>query len=249
MELGPELIALLTRLQGLDPASLDDLLQDANGAPGAIPAVAVAPVVAPALPGIRIPLSNALPRSILEKFRVPEADPLLAHYATYLPAFNQVHPGSEEAQFADILTLAEAERPILVVGVMRNNVPELVPLWGPARHLDPPYSRTSAHEAPVIFCRDVVRGNLPASARFDCDWLVTEALELLAEDVFLAKIINCALGATSVPEAILDNREDLYVAQAAVLPACLVPDLLLLRRDPVAAWRLLRARATTLGLL
>jgi hypothetical protein len=47
-----------------------------------------------------------------------------------------------------------------------------------------------------------------------------------------------------------DNlKEDLYVAQAAVLPGCLAPDLLHLSRDPVAAWRLLHARAAELGLL
>jgi hypothetical protein len=43
-----------------------------------------------------------------------------------------MYPCHEEARFADILTLAEAEHPILLVGVVCNNVPELVPLWGPA---------------------------------------------------------------------------------------------------------------------
>jgi hypothetical protein len=64
---------------------------------------------------------------------------------------------------------------------MWSNSPELTPLWGPAQHLDPPYARTSAHEARVAFCRDVVQGNLPASTRFDCDWLVIETLEILEE--------------------------------------------------------------------
>jgi hypothetical protein len=173
----------------------------------------------------------------------------LPHYRTFLPPFEQVFPGSEATRFADVLTLAEAECPILVVGVMRNNAPKLVPLWGPALHLDPPYSRTSAHEASVLFCQDVVGGNLPASTLFNCDWLMTEGLELLQEDLFLKKLAACPLGADSVLEADTDAGEDLYVAQAMVLPGCLVPDLLVHLRNPVVAWRLLCARATELDLL
>jgi hypothetical protein len=70
----------------------------------------------------------------------------------------------------------------MVVGVMRDNVPELTLLWGPTRHLD--YARTTAHDAHVCFCRDVVLGNLPSSITFDGDWLVTESLELLPLDAF-----------------------------------------------------------------
>jgi hypothetical protein len=194
-------------------------------------------------------LSLAPSRTLLEKFRLPESDPLLPHYGTYLPPFARVFPGSEEARFAEVLTLAEAERPVLVVGVMRNNTPELIPLWGASRHLDPPYSRTSSHEIPVFFWRDVVGDDLPASALFECDWLVTETLELLQEDLFIAKLASCPMGADSVPELVADAREDLYVANAVVLPGCLVPDLLRHPRNPVAAWRLLRARATELGLV
>jgi hypothetical protein len=75
------------------------------------------------------------------------------------------------------------EHPILLVGIMRNNAPELVPLWGPAQHLDPPYNSTSAHEACVLFGHDVVQGDFLASTRFDCDWLVTESLELLSRRI------------------------------------------------------------------
>jgi hypothetical protein len=135
------------------------------------------------------------------------------------------------------------------VGVMRNNVPELVPLWGPARHLDPPYARTSSHEAYVLFCRDVVQGNLPSSTRFDCDWLVTENIKLLVEDAYEAKVGASTPGANSVPKLDSDDKEDLYVPQAAILPGCLVPELLRCPRNPVAAWLLLRARATELGIL
>jgi hypothetical protein len=86
--------------------------------------------------GIRNAVSTLPSRSFVEKFRAPEAEPLLPHYATFLPPYEQVIPGSKEARFSDILTLSEAERPIMLVGVMRSNTPELVPLWGPARHLD-----------------------------------------------------------------------------------------------------------------
>jgi hypothetical protein len=55
-----------------------------------------------------------------------------SHYGTYLPPlYKRVYPGSEVARFADLLTLSKAERPILLVGVMRNNARELIPLWGP----------------------------------------------------------------------------------------------------------------------
>jgi hypothetical protein len=39
------------------------------------------------------------------------------------------------------------------------------------------------------------------------------------------------------------------VAQAAVLPSCLIPDLLHCARHPLAVWRLLRARAAQSGLM
>jgi hypothetical protein len=190
----------------------------------------------------------APPRTILEKFRTTATDPLLPHYGFYLPPFELVFPGSEEECFADLLSLSEAEHPMFVVGVMRDNIPELVPLWGAAQHLDPPHARTAVHGVQTCFCRDVVLGNLPAFTRFECGWLVTKSLELLHEDVFEVKIATSPVGASSVPELIDDQHEDCYVAQAAILPSCLVPDLLRSAPHPLAAWRLLRARATELGL-
>jgi hypothetical protein len=169
MELGPDLIVLLMHLRDLDPATLDRLLQYPARALARDPTVPPAPAAAVEPAGIRNAVSTLPSHSIVEKFRMPEADPLLPHYATFLPPYNQVFPGSEEAQFSDILTLAKAEYPIMLVGVMRNNTPKLVPLWGPARHLDPPYARTMAHTALVMFYQDVVHGNFLASTLFHCD--------------------------------------------------------------------------------
>jgi hypothetical protein len=59
--------------------------------------------------------------------------------------------GEEEARFDNLLLLEEDERPILLVGMMRNNSPNLISLWGAAKHLDSPYSRTLANGA-VLFC-------------------------------------------------------------------------------------------------
>jgi hypothetical protein len=72
---------------------------------------------------------------------------------------------------------------------------------------------------------------------------------LLKEDNFLLKLAASAPGASAVTELAKDDFEDHYVPQAVVLPSCLVPDLLLLPRDPLAAWRLLRARASELGVV
>jgi hypothetical protein len=105
----------------------------------------------------------------LKKTQAPGTDTFILHYSTFLPPFNRVQLGHQADCFADILSLLEAERPLLVVGVMRNNVPELTPLWEAAQHLDLTYNRTSAHNSPVVFCQDVVQGNLPASACFDCN--------------------------------------------------------------------------------
>jgi hypothetical protein len=159
MELGPNLLALLMRLQGLDPTVLDGLLGSPNVAAGGAPVGIPAPSVSFLPPGA--PVVRSPPRTIREKFGPSALDPLLFHYDTLMPAFALVHPGGEDARLADVLSFSVEERPILVVGVMRNNVPELTPLWGPARHQDPPYSRTSAHDAHVFFCRDVVEGNFP----------------------------------------------------------------------------------------
>jgi hypothetical protein len=137
---------------------------------------------------------------------------------TTLPPYEWVFLGSEEARFSDILTLSEAERPIMLVGVMRDYTPGLVPLCGPARYLDPPYARTTAHAAPVVFCRDVVHGNLPASALFDCNWLVTESLGLIKEDAFVARLDDCAPGADVVNELAADTRDEHYTARAAIMP-------------------------------
>lgn len=52
-----------------------------------------------------------------------------------------------------------------------------------------------------------------------------------------------------MPKVADDKFKDLYVAQAVILLSCLVPDLLLLPRDPVVAWLLLCARVTELGVL
>jgi hypothetical protein len=173
MELGPDLIALLTRLQGLDPSVLDGLLGSPAGSAGGGPGSGTAATAAVLPPRAHFGVVTP-PRSILEKFRTAEADTLLPHYGALMLPFECVYPGNEAARIADVLSFAEAERPVMVVGVMRDNVPELVPLWGPTRHLDPPYARTSAHKAHVFFCRDVVQGNLPASTIFDCDWLITK---------------------------------------------------------------------------
>jgi hypothetical protein len=248
MELGPDLVALLTRLRELDPTTLDGLLRTPNVAPDGTSSGTTAPVAAVVPPVVRFGVST-LPRTLLEKFLAPSADKLLLHYGTHLPPFEHVFPPDDVSRFEDVLSFADDERPILVVGVMRNNAPELVPLWGSAQHLDPPYARTTAHKAYVAFCRDVVGGNLPTTARVRTDWLVTEELELLCEDVFEAKVGTSPPGTSLIPELNADMKEDLYVPQAALLPSCLVPDLLGLPRDPVAAWRLLRARATELGLL
>jgi hypothetical protein len=76
MELGPDLIALLTRLQGLDPAVLDGLLGNPVGAAGGAPVGHPAPG-APVPPiGARVVVSSP-PLTILEKFRPPAADPLM----------------------------------------------------------------------------------------------------------------------------------------------------------------------------
>jgi hypothetical protein len=78
----------------------------------------------------------------------------------------------------------------------------------------------------VLFCHDGIQGNLLALACFDCDWLVTENLELLKEDLFMAKLASIPAGANSVLKVITNDMENLYVAQAVLLPSCLVPDLL-----------------------
>jgi hypothetical protein len=204
-----------------------DLLQNALGAPERIPPTNPAPMGAVAPLGAHFDPSIAPPLSLLEKTQSPGTDSFMLHYSTFLPPFNRVQPGHKAACFADILSLSEAERPLLVVGVMRNNVPELTPLWGAAQHLDPTYNWTTAHDAHVVFCKDnIVQGNLPTLACFDCNWLVTKPLELLKEDDFLLKLAASAPGASAITELAKDNFEDLYVAQAAVLPSCLVPDLL-----------------------
>jgi hypothetical protein len=66
----------------------------------------------------------------------------MPHYGTLIPPFARVYLGNEADRLADVLSFTEEERPILVVGVMRDNTPELIPLWGPARHFDPPYACT-----------------------------------------------------------------------------------------------------------
>jgi hypothetical protein len=242
MELGPDLIALLTRLQGLDPAVLDGLLGNLVGAAGGAP-VGHPPPGAPVPPiGARVVVSSP-PLTILEKFRPPAADPLMPHYGALIPPFVPIYLGNEADRLADILSFTEKERPILVVGVMRDNTPELIPLWGPARPLDPPYARTELHDARVFFCRDVVQGNLPESTTFDGEWLVTENIELLAEALFESKLEDSPLGADLIPELAANARVDAYVAQATIVPACLVPHLLRVPRNPLAAWRLLLARA------
>jgi hypothetical protein len=152
-----------------------------------------------------------------------------------MPPFERVRSGNQMDRFDDVLSFAASERPCLVVGVMRDNVPELVPLWGASKHLDPPYARTYVHDTLVCFCRDVVSGNLPASASFDCEWLVTENLELLRENIFSSRLASCTLGASAIAERDSDDREDLYVAQAALIPGCLLPDWLRLPRNPILA--------------
>ena len=91
MELGPDLIALLARLRGLDQATLDGLLQDAGGAAGG-PPVVPAPVPAAAAVPPRVPpvIPTFLPRSLFERYTDSSDDPLLAHYAALLPPYEQI---------------------------------------------------------------------------------------------------------------------------------------------------------------
>jgi hypothetical protein len=195
MELGPDILALVTRLQGMDPIALEALLRNPVGAPAealagnaSLPAADLPP---------RVPIGVlAPPRTIQEKFRTAATDPLLPHYGVYLPPFELVFRGSEEERFADLLSLSEADRPMFVVGVMQDNIPKLVPLWGAAQHLDQPHARTAVHGVQTCFCCDVVLGNLPASTRFECGWLVTKSLKLLHEDVFEVKIVTSPVGAS-----------------------------------------------------
>jgi hypothetical protein len=225
MELGPNVLALLTRLRELDPTTIEGLLRNPSVAARASPAVNLALPVPVLPPGASV-VNSSRPHTLLEKCGPPAADLLMAHYGTYLPPFEQVFPTQEVARFAEVLSLSVAER-----------------------HLDPRYARTSSHKARVFFCHDAVQGNLPASVHFDMDWLVTENLELLHEDLFETKVVASPAGGDYIPEASEDDMEDLYVVQAAVLPSCLGPNLLRLLRIPIAAWRLLRSCATELGLL
>jgi hypothetical protein len=138
MELGPNLIALLLRLRKMDPDDLHGLLQaPAGAAEGFLPGNP-APEEARLPQGPPVDSSQRPPCSILEKFWPAHADPLRAHYGTLLPSFHRVYAGHEVTRFSELLTLSEGERPLLVVGVMRNYAPELVVLWGPSQHLDPP---------------------------------------------------------------------------------------------------------------
>jgi hypothetical protein len=124
MELGPGILALVTHLQGMDPIALKAFIRNPGGAPAEILA-GIAPLPAADLPP-RVPIDvPAPPRTILEKIRTAATDPLLPHYGVYLSPFELVFPGSEEERFADLLSLSEAERPMFVVGVMRDNIPEL----------------------------------------------------------------------------------------------------------------------------
>jgi hypothetical protein len=100
----------------------------------------------------------------------------------------------------------------------------------------------------VVFCRDVVHGNLPASALFDCDSLVTELLELIKEDAFFTRLDDCAPGADVVNELAADAFDENYTARAVVVPLCLVAELFRCPCNPAAAWHLLRARAAEFGL-
>jgi hypothetical protein len=113
----------------------------------------------------------------------------------------------------------------------------------------PTTARTEIHDAHVVVCPDVFQGNLRASTTFDGEWLVTENIELFEEVLFESKLEDSPLGAGLIPELAADGRVDAYVAQAALVPACLVPNLLRGPRNPLATWRLLRARAAELGLL
>jgi hypothetical protein len=95
MELGPDILASLTWLQGMDHTVLKGLLWNPNGAPAEAPStgtpappVAVLPPIATS--GIPIP-----PRTILEKCGSTSSDLLLPHYVTYLPPFEWVFPSSK----------------------------------------------------------------------------------------------------------------------------------------------------------
>jgi hypothetical protein len=68
MELGPGILALVTRLQGMDPIALEALLRNPGRAPAEILA-GIAPLPAADLPP-RVPIDvPAPPRTILEKIR------------------------------------------------------------------------------------------------------------------------------------------------------------------------------------
>jgi hypothetical protein len=140
------------RLREMEPAVLDGLLQDLSGAAEGVLSGNPAPVVAALPPGAPVDPSVAPPCTIREKFWSAGDDPLLLHYGTFLPPFEGIYPGHEAARFSNVLSLTEAKWAILVVGIMRNNASKLVPLWGPAQHLDPPYNHTSTHKAYVLFC-------------------------------------------------------------------------------------------------
>jgi hypothetical protein len=90
MELGPDLIALLTQLQEIDPTNLK-----AMGASIATPVANPAPVAAVLPPGTLNGLSLP-PRMMLEKFGPSEADLLLPHYVAYMPPFKRIFPGSKD---------------------------------------------------------------------------------------------------------------------------------------------------------
>jgi hypothetical protein len=65
----------------------------------------------------------------------------------------------------------------------------------------------------------------------------------------MSKLEMIPVGAGIIQELATSDWEDAYVAQATAVPACLVPILLRLPHNPLAAWRLLCAQATELGLL
>jgi hypothetical protein len=84
MELGPDLIALLTHLRDLDPVTFNRLLQDTSGAQARDPVSPLAPVTAVGLAGPCNVVSMLPPCSLVENFKALGADLLLPHYATFL---------------------------------------------------------------------------------------------------------------------------------------------------------------------
>jgi hypothetical protein len=125
-----------------------------------------------------------LPCSLVRNFKALGVDILLPHYPTFLPPYERVFLGGEEAQLAEILTLAKAERPITLVGIMRNNSPR----WGLCGNLHGIWTQPMIAHGPMR--RPLCFAKMWCMGLLDCDWLLTRALELIMEDAFAAHLVD-----------------------------------------------------------